>query len=80
MDATICTLGEIPVCHRSNCPTCGWNAEVAACRREYLRQHGPEGLTLCSDGLRRLIINCAKDAAVQENAVTQQNQDVKEQV
>lgn len=34
-------------------PTCGWEAAEAERRRAYLREHG---LTLCADGLRRLII------------------------
>lgn len=40
-------------CNASECPTCGWEAAEAERRRAYLREHG---LTLCADGLRRLII------------------------
>nr|UWG00637.1 MAG: hypothetical protein [Bacteriophage sp.] len=35
------------------CDHCGWEAAEAERRRAYLREHG---LTLCADGLRRLII------------------------
>lgn len=35
------------------CPRCGWEAAEAERRRAYLHEHG---LTLCADGLRRLII------------------------
>lgn len=37
----------------SSCEHCGWEAKEAARRRDYIKQHG---LTLCADGLRRLII------------------------
>lgn len=36
-----------------SCDHCGWEAEEAERRRAYLHEHG---LTLCADGLRRLII------------------------
>lgn len=53
----ICLLGidpkEVQKCNASECPTCGWEAAEAERRRAYLREHG---LTLCADGLRRLII------------------------
>lgn len=50
----ICTLPE----HAKKkdcggCDRCGWEAAEAERRRAYLRKHG---LTLCADGLRRLII------------------------
>lgn len=35
------------------CDNCGWEAAEAERRRAHLREHG---LTLCADGLRRLII------------------------
>ena len=53
----ICLLGidpkKVKKCNASECPTCGWEAAEAERRRAYLREHG---LTLCADGLRRLII------------------------
>lgn len=53
----ICLLGinpkEVQKCNASECPTCGWEAAEAERRRTYLHEHG---LTLCVDGLRRLII------------------------
>lgn len=53
----ICLLGVDPAkaqkCKPSECASCGWEAAEAARRREYMKEHG---LTLCADGLRRLII------------------------
>ena len=53
----ICLLGidpnKVQKCNASECPTCGWEAAEAERRRAYLHEHG---LTLCADGLRRLII------------------------
>lgn len=53
----ICLLGinpkEVKKCNASECPTCGWEAAEAERRRAYLHECG---LTLCADGLRRLII------------------------
>lgn len=53
----ICLLGinpkETQKCNASECPTCGWEAAENQRRRDYLKEHG---LTLCADGLRRLII------------------------
>lgn len=53
----ICLLGidpkEVQKCNASECPTCGWEAAEAERRRAYLHECG---LTLCADGLRRLII------------------------
>lgn len=53
----ICLLGidpnKVQKCNASECPTCGWEAAEEERRRAYLREHG---LTLCADGLRRLII------------------------
>ena len=53
----VCLLGinpkEVQKCNASECPTCGWEAAEAERRRTYLHEHG---LTLCADGLRRLII------------------------
>ena len=69
MDTTKCTLGAIPgkyrVCNQADCPTCGWNADEMARRREYLQQHGLNGLTICADGKCRMVI---KRASAQENA------------
>ena len=52
-----CLLGIDPEktqkCKPSECASCGWEAAEAARRREYVKEHG---LTLCADGLRRLII------------------------
>lgn len=52
-----CLLGIDPEktqkCKPSECASCGWEAEEAARRREYVKEHG---LTLCADGFRRLII------------------------
>lgn len=57
MDTTKCALGAVPgkyrVCNQADCPNCGWNAEVAAQRRECIQQNG---MTLCADGKRRLIL------------------------
>lgn len=53
----VCLLGIDPAtskkCNPSECPTCGWEVEEAERRRTYTREHG---LTLCEDGLYRLII------------------------
>lgn len=53
----VCTLGYDPEkaakCNPSECPSCGWEAAEAERRGNYRRKHG---LTLCADGLRRLII------------------------
>lgn len=53
----ICLLGinpkKVQKCNVSECPTCGWEAAEAGRRRAHLHEHG---LTLCADGLRRLII------------------------
>lgn len=53
----VCLLGIDPEkskkCHASECRTCGWEAAEAARRREYMKEHG---LTLCADGLWRLIM------------------------
>ena len=37
----------------AECETCGWNPIVLEERKEFLRENG---LTLCKDGLRRLIM------------------------
>lgn len=51
----ICTLPEkAKKKDCSGCEHCGWEAAEAERRRAYLREHG---LTLCADGLRRLIIS-----------------------
>ena len=59
-----CLLGIDPEktqkCKPSECASCGWEAAEAARRREYVKEHG---LTLCADGLRRLIIRKEKDMA-----------------
>lgn len=53
----VCLLGIDPAtskkCNPSECPTYGWEVEEAERRRAYTREHG---LTLCKDGLYRLII------------------------
>lgn len=50
----ICTLPEkAKKKDCSGCEHCGWEAAEAERRRAYIREHG---LTLCADGLRRLII------------------------
>jgi len=58
----VCLLGIDPAtstkCHPSECPTCGWEAAEAERRAEYQRKYG---LTLCGDGLRRLIIRKGKE-------------------
>ena len=52
-----CLLGIDPVkaqkCKPSECASCGWEAAEAARRRAYIKEHG---LTLCADGLWRLVI------------------------
>lgn len=52
-----CLLGIDPDASQkrkpSECPECGWNKPVADRRRAYQREHG---LTLCADGLRRLVM------------------------
>ena len=42
------------------CEGCGWEATEAERRSEHLKKHG---LTLCADGLRRLIIKKEKNMA-----------------
>lgn len=50
----ICTLPEkAKKKDCSGCEHCGWEAAEAERRRAYIHEHG---LTLCADGLRRLII------------------------
>lgn len=53
----ICLLGIDPAksskCKPSECAACGWEAAEAARRTQYIKEHG---LTLCADGLRRLIM------------------------
>lgn len=60
----ICLLGinpkKVQKCNAAECPTCGWEAAEAERRRAYLHEHG---LTLCADGLRRLIIKKENDMA-----------------
>lgn len=59
-----CLLGIDPEktqkCKPSECASCGWEAAEAARRREYVKEHG---LTLCTDGFRRLIIKKENDMA-----------------
>lgn len=56
-----CTLTETAKaeakCSPWKCYCCGWNADEMARRN---RQIKAEGLTLCEDGLERLIIHGAK--------------------
>lgn len=53
-----CLLGinpeNSPKCVPQECRTCGWNSREAELRRAYLKAHG---LTLCKDGLWRLVIS-----------------------
>lgn len=42
-----------PVCEESQCWRCGWNEQENWNRRMLL---AVQGLTLCSDGLRRLVL------------------------
>lgn len=42
-----------PNCEASGCWRCGWNAHEARYRQ---RLAAAKGLTLCSDGLRRLVM------------------------
>lgn len=53
----ICLLGIDPAksskCKPSECAACGWEATEAERRTQYIKEHG---LTLCADGLRRLIM------------------------
>ena len=59
----VCLLGIDPAksekCKPSECRCCGWNKEEADRRRAYVAEHG---LTLCADGLRRLIIRKENEA------------------
>lgn len=52
-----CTFGRDPetsqVCVGCQCLHCGWNEKEALFRRMLMKENG---LTLCSDGLRRLVI------------------------
>ena len=56
-----CLLGRDPetsrVCDENQCFRCGWNEREAAFRRDLLQV---KGLTLCSDGLRRLVMPAIK--------------------
>lgn len=42
-----------PVCEESQCWRCGWNEQEARYRRMLFEA---KGLTMCSDGLRRLVM------------------------
>lgn len=44
---------NIQLCSESRCFRCGWNEQVARLRWELL---AVQGLTMCSDGLRRLVM------------------------
>lgn len=46
-----------------DCSTCGWNVHEAQRRRDYLREHG---LTLCEDGLYRLVMKKGEQKDAQE--------------
>ena len=52
-----CLLGRDPetsrVCEENQCCRCGWNEREARFRSMLL---AVKGLTLCSDGLRRLVM------------------------
>lgn len=43
-----------PTCKPSECVHCGWDETEAACSNYQLKKNG---LTLCEDGLRRLVIH-----------------------
>lgn len=47
-----------PVCEESQCWRCGWNEQEARYRQ---RLAAAKGLTMCSDGLRRLVIPARND-------------------
>lgn len=51
--AAICKKNKYAVIYERYGESGGWEAAEAERRRAYLREHG---LTLCADGLRRLII------------------------
>lgn len=57
MSKTKCLMGIDPAqakkCNASECQNCGWEMSENERRRAYLKKYG---LTLCADGLRRLII------------------------
>lgn len=63
-----CLLGRDPknsqVCQENQCWRCGWNAHEAR-MREIL--FAAKGLTMCSDGLRRLVMPARND--VKEEAM-----------
>ncbi|MGM9584388.1 MAG: hypothetical protein ACI3V1_02510 [Faecousia sp.] len=54
---TECLLRRDPknsqVCEESQCWRCGWNEQEARYRQRLL---AAKGLTMCSDGLRRLVM------------------------
>ena len=41
-------------CKPEDCATCGWGRKETERRSEYIKTHG---LTLCADGLRRLVMS-----------------------
>lgn len=53
-----------PVCEESQCWRCGWNEQEARYRRMLFEA---KGLTMCSDGLRRLVMPARND--VKEEAM-----------
>ena len=50
----ICTNRAKVNCDPPTCATCGWESAEEKRRKEYLRKYG---LTLCEDGLQRLVID-----------------------
>ncbi len=50
----ICTNRSKVKCDPSECASCGWEKTEAERRKAYVREHG---LTLCEDGLRRLVMD-----------------------
>lgn len=49
---------NIQLCSESRCFRCGWNAHEARMREI---QFAAKGLTMCSDGLRRLVMPARND-------------------
>ena len=69
----LCILEKAPgadtKCKKTaDCTRCGWNIKEAARRHKYLRKHG---LTLCADGLYRLIIEAAPDDGARQKGTVQ---------
>ena len=65
-----CKLGDKARCEQETdaCKSCGWNVDEAARREKYLEENG---LTLCDDGLYRLIIKAAPDDGAGQKGTVQ---------